>query len=396
LPPAYPPAIFGYAGLDFVLDGKGSWWFLEANDHPVGLAIADRLAAGIDTPAFGPSGVDALARTLAERADPHVVALLPPDAFRVAPSCGERRLHGHSSFLSDDGRPDLTLEEFDSLIEALDAQGARWILANADELSVRRGRLFAGKEARVGALYRRHQGISAATYVVPTINDIRLRRICPDKLWTAEVVAAAASSVRQPDTILLDDAPASDAWFDRRMAGAPWLITKPRQGTASHGLRRERAADTRARAGELTEPTLAQDWIEPASVERAAHSYRFDVRVFVIAGRPLAALGRTAAAPTSGVASDSPLAWLTTTGPLAALARGSSKEASPAGQIALTPSVRDDLDRQSRLVVAALESAASELSIEEAVSSLKPYQELAGISGEMRVIALCGRTSSAA
>jgi hypothetical protein len=190
----------------------------------------------------------------------------------------------------------------------------------------------------------------------------------------------------------------ADEWLDQRNRESDWVIVKPRHGTASQGVRRERAAHVRATLPDAAiEPDLVQNWIEPATAGRGGRPYRFDVRVFVIDGAPVAGFARTAAAPAIGRLADSPLSWLTTTGPLAPLVtRSASPDARRLSTVALSAKVLEDLDRQCRLAVAAIDSAVATISVAEAVPTLRPYQLLAGIEGEMRVIPLCGRVSSSA
>lgn len=216
-------------------------------------------------------------------------------------------------------------------------------------------------------------------------------------MQTAAIVAASGASVRQPATHSLADASAVADWLNQGTT-AEWVIIKPNNGTASRGVRRERRTQVRdLQADNAGQPNLIQDWIEPATMRRRGKPYRFDVRVFVVDGAPVAAFARTAAAPATDRFAGSPLSWLTTTGPLAPIVRSSNSALlGHSGAVCLSAALLEDLNRQSERVVAALDSAALLASVTEAVSSIPSYQELAGIEGEMAVIRLCGRVTSAA
>jgi hypothetical protein len=336
----------------------------------------------------------ALAKVLADGAQGGSVGLFPPDAFRVGRTCARDDLHGHHPRVSDDQRAGHTIEELRGLIAALDDLGVPWLLGNPSDVAARGDLLVHRTGRRIGAAYRRHQGLVDVGPHTVTVNDIRLRVLCPDKLATHATLAAAAPHVRMPPTIALEDTPAARAWIGERVSGDGWMIVKPTHGTASRGVERSRAATLARGALVRSEASLVQDWVQPATTRRRGREHRFDVRVFVVGGRPVAGFARTASAPATGVAIDSPLAWLTTTGPLAPLTSDGESPGDEPDGAKLPADSLDELREISTAVVAALDNAARQLSSEDVRRSMKPYSELAGIAGPMELIGLCGRLES--
>lgn len=349
---------FVFAGIDLVLGQDGEWVVLEANDHPSGLLEADRLSGGT-------AGLVALSSALADRARNGTICLLLPDCFYLQPpsyTWGEvQRIDAH---LFDDQRIACTIDEFNALASYLRHNGVPTVIADSTVVMLSAGDVVIGERLRAGALYRRAYRFPLAETSCPCINDIRLRAICPDKGWTASILAGVVKLAGAYD-------PSSPPNKGKR------FIVKPNYGSGSEGVRRVAVEDLPAATDDI-----CQEWIEPAKMRANARDYYFDVRVFVIDGEPVSYLVRRAAAPCDGESwLDSPLSWLTTTGPRHSLAGA-----------CLTARQKDALDRASVAAAAALDMAAQRLGFCEAIMMLRDFASLTGVTGTVQPIELAAQT----
>ncbi|MFE5502709.1 hypothetical protein ACFQ73_09115 [Amycolatopsis japonica] len=126
----------------------------------------------------------------------------------------------------------------------------------------------------------------------------------------AVVNSATASVVCVDKTVLRGD--------EVRSRGVGSLhVLKPRWGSGSRHIHRGTLAELdRVRRDHPDEVFLCEPWIDGAVLQDAGKSYRFDLRVFVVGGRAAGTVVRRAAAPAVAPFDDSPLSWLTTTGPV--------------------------------------------------------------------------------
>lgn len=317
-PTGEPGPRFLCAGLDFLVANDGEVRLLEVNDHPVGLCASKPLPD---------SGVSDPGRALAEailRRDPgREVTLVLPDFYRigtrrhiaewldvVAPPCGL------------DVRIDRTRQEFNAVAGWIRALGGSAVIADVRALSAGRdGRLrCAGR--RVVKLFRRANQLPGNLQGVPCYNSRELRALCGDKLLAHDCLAELCPSLPQVAVAVID---LEDARFrallDAAVRTDAWLIVKPRWGAASEGVRRMRATAlvrhlaTAAGREEFTgRAWVAQPWIEPLRVPERGRDYYADLRVYFVGGTAVSAVLRRACVPVSGLGTDTPLAWLTTTG----------------------------------------------------------------------------------
>jgi len=89
---------------------------------------------------------------------------------------------------------------------------------------------------------------------------------------------------------------------------------------------------------------------------------------------------RRAAAPAAGVAANSPLGWLTTTGPLLPLRAG--------GETGLTAKTLDDLDRLAVRAVEILDRHGAGADQAARISAVPDFAFFAGIAGPPEIITL--------
>lgn len=154
-------------------------------------------------------------------------------------------------------------------------------------------------------------------------------------------------------------------------------------------IRPEQAIESlRSGEGAVSYDRIFQEWIEPASVRDGKGEYYFDVRVYVIGGKAVAGFARRSAAPKDGPIRDSPLSWLTTTGPIMPLARYA--RANLRNAIMLTEEQIQELRELSTLATVVLDEESTELAYAETYEKIPGFKALAGITDRLEFITLRG------
>lgn len=384
-----PGSLLSFAGVDLIRESSGSWRVLEVNDHPIGLLRADALANALGSNAFGGGGIVQLANLLVRGAGAGAVCLLLPECFRLQSGCGvvEAVARAADNEL-DDARIESTLREFNAI--ACTVRTARQCFV-CDELAFthRHGRVFINGGSEVGSIYLRSSAFPHDATNCAIVNDIRSRLVCGDKLLSSQILSACLGENGPPETLPFvaraDILESLRAWGARHQ----WVIVKPRWGSASMGVERlplEEVCDHfESRIGE-THNAVVQPWLAPDVLPSARGMFCYDVRIFVVDGKPAGGFARRAAAPNAGVAAQTKLAWLTTTGPQLPI-----RKHVPDGQTVSVESIslsQEELDKVCRTAcaaVSALDSAATKVAASE-LEQIPSFAELNGARDEIRTV----------
>lgn len=370
----------GLAGVDLLRDRDGRWRVIEVNSQPAGLAAV----AALDAPGGSPSGrhdaLAALAALLIRHASNERIGLVLPDAFTVdGPIDGPVRFERDATGWVDDLRVDRVLRDFERLAFALALAGALPVTGDVRHFHATRDAVRVGGAA-VGALFCRDSRFPPHATACFCVNDRRQRTLCGDKQRTHDLVRGALGDAMIPTYPLHADADTL-AFLEAAATRDDWIIVKPRQGSASIDVRRLRAPEALRCAMEAVPgTTICQPWIAPATVRHDGHAYHHDLRVFVVGGVAVGGVARRAAAPPAGATADSPLAWLTTTGPLIPLREFDREHSSIEAAFALAAATVGVLDR-----------AAPALDFDDTIREMPSFATTSGVLGRLRPIAIHGR-----
>jgi hypothetical protein len=392
-PLSYTPLPLSYAGVDLILDRDGYWRVIEVNDHPVALAQSLELySAGCNIPEiFQPDPFAYLAAILAQSANNSPIVLLLPESFELErnDSPVPTDIVLSEALQYDDPRVDLTISDFNHLSFALQSLGCQPAISDIAHLFTFDGNLYLDGGQRVHALFRRHSRFPTHPLNCLSVNDIRQRLVCGDKAMTYEAslgILKLANTIPTYPFSALED---TLSFLNECAIHDIPVITKPRWGSASVGVNRLSATDAlkRLEQGKNSEATfLCQPWIEPAVTVSRGKEYYYDLRVFVVAGNPTFGFARRAAAPSIGVASNSPLSWLTTTGPRLAICDGQSTSEADAPAIRLSNSKMEELTEVVSATIVALSGAGNNLDHAKAVSRIPAYHALADMEEDFEVL----------
>ncbi len=377
-----------YGGLDFILDREGLWHFVEANDHPVSLSLADNLANSQIGSIFTGQAVSTLAKELVDLSDGKPVVLLLPDCFSIDTHHNKSQMVRFRSPVDDHGRSHCTVTDFNELAEAVRALDRACFIVDKDRICVNGNKLLFRDNLEIGVLYRRSYRFPQQTTDTPCVNDLRLRSICMDKLATAKLIDQYVPEANCIPTYSLEDADALHNFLKIAVKDQTYVITKPRTGSGSRDIQRIQPSTLPTLIDKKNyRPDLVyQPWIPPIKVDKNGFSYCADVRVFLVSGKPVAGFARQAAAPIEGVASDSALAWLTTTGPQLPLCYVGDRQESPA--LCLTEQQSDALFSMSKKIISVLERRAAETNYQTVCSELADFSTQLGIDGAFFPVSL--------
>lgn len=391
---------FIYAGLDLILDKNGRWFLIEANDHPIGLAEADRLALSIGRHSlFEAKGFHSLAQALVNKNRGGVICLLMPDCFRFAslsPFGKQVKLVEEVAF--DDARIMHTVNEFNSLARAIHSLNAECRIVDLRAFVPRGRDLYLTNGDPVGVLYRRAYRFPPHQVSCPCFNDLRLRTVCPDKLKTDRILRQRLLDwpAFLPSTFPFEADQATRAALQDLIATDRYVIVKPNFGSASTGVSRFSVREVLDNLEDLCQEqrnsygdVLCQKWIEPSVVRSKQKDYYFDVRVFVLDGQPVSGFARRASAPAhQPLWADSPLSWLTTTGPPIPLAVSNSPKPDIDNVAFLTVEQAESLKDLCVEATLALDKFAVELDYAQTFEDVQDFESLAGSVGQMQYLDL--------
>jgi hypothetical protein len=386
---SYTPRIFHFVGLDLILTRDGKWVLIEVNDHPVGLVEADRLSQQVKgTPVFSGNGVNALVNTLATHARGQAVCLLLPDCFRVQTKTHTTRaVSMNGGEVYDDNRIGWTLDSFNLFGELIRSLGTDCLISDVQGVHISGKDVIADPQVRIGTLFRRANSFPREEVQCFCVNDMRLRMLCADKLQAHAVLSAAIANDHLVRTLPLRSKEARELL--ETFSNEESVIFKPKWGSASIGVKRLLVSEAkRWLSSEATglRDHVWQKWIEPATVSNAGRSYYFDVRVYVVAGKPVAGFARRSAAPMSETHADNPLSWLTTTGMWLPLIKGHSRHSESC--VRLTNQQTTELFHLSVSATRALDKAGTEINYREALRRLPNFSSLIGAKGKLKLINL--------
>lgn len=379
-----------YAGLDFILDQEGRWHFIEANDHPVALSAADQSALSIGASVFEGQAVEALAKHLIQMSSGKPVCLLLPDCFVVDAAChySPQLTFTDEAYLED--RTRISIEEFNTFAKAIQALGRPCYIADTEGVVIDGGKVFLREGTEVGVLYRRAYRFPSSETSTPVINDLRYRAICTDKLLTYRLLQDNVPDLRIIPAYSMEDEEELYRFLEEAQRERTPVICKPRRGANSRSVNRVSAESLLSNKGEVSccADYIYQPWIQPATLHKQHNDYYVDVRIYTLDGKPVAGFARQAAAPCVGVAAESPLSWLTTTGPLVPITRNDREDV---GSFMLTSETWDLLHEASRKIIETLEQYGRSLSYETAFQSLSPFSKQLGIASQMNKIVLASQ-----
>jgi len=377
-----------YAGLDFILDREGVWHFIEANDHPVALANADKLALTASNSLFSGQGMSTLARELIKLSNGNPVCLLLPDCFSIKAPHNQAQQLQFCDPVDNEGRSQLSITDINQLAEVVRKLNHPCFIVDKDGVKILNNKLLLRNNTEIGVLYRRSYNFPQRATNTPCANDLRLRSICTDKLKTTELLQCHAPRVNPIPTYSLEDKHALYDFLAKAARNNSYVVGKPRSGEGSRDIQRIDPASLLSINGEnrCRSDFIYQPWIAPSTVYKQGFSYCVDIRVYLVAGKPVAGFARQAAAPTTGVAADSTLAWMTTTGPALPLCHAASEYLTPA--FYLTKPQCAELFAQSEKVVSVLEQHAAQMDYQEVCSKLADFTTQLGIKDTLVPISL--------
>lgn len=381
-----------YAGVDLLLTGDRQWKVIEINDHPVALAQSRRLCSSdAALECFRQDPFQLLAEQLERHDGGGAVALLLPECFELARghrSPSQIRLREALKF--DDNRVDLTISDFNELSRAIIARGREARICDAAHLRIQHRELYLDGEI-VRSLFRRHSGFPRQRVDCFCLNDLRQRALCGDKLATHREIVARLGDVASIPTFPFEPSERTLGFLDDCACRGILVIVKPKWGSASVGVTRMDAGlalQHLATHQHERKDLICQPWIAPAVARVHERNFHFDVRLYVVAGRVVSGFARRAAAPSTGAASESPLAWLTTTGPRMTLCSSvdalTDSSSSPHAILST-----DEIAAMTHLAAdatLALSDAGVEMNYESAVETIPAFHSLADMQPEYQML----------
>ncbi len=381
-----------YAGVDLLLTGGRQWKVIEINDHPVALAQSHELCVRNGAlEFFQQDPFQPLAKVLQRHDADGPVALLLPECFeleRCQRSPSQIRLSQRLAF--DDTRVDLTIADFNELSRAVKANGGDVHICDTAHLRVHGDELYLDEGKLVRSLFRRHSSFPTSRLDCFCLNDLRQRALCGDKSATHRELAARLGEAASIPTFPFQPNESTLAFLEDCASRATSVIVKPRWGSASVGISRMDARQALRRLADRPDlqNLICQPWIPPAIVELHERSYHFDVRLYVVAGQVVSGFARRAAAPSTGVASDSPLAWLTTTGPKLAIchATGNSTDGKSVARVTLSAGEIETMTDLASRATLALSDAGDAMDYRRAVDAIPAFHSLADMEPEFEVL----------
>ena len=352
------------------------------------------VAAACGEPAFAQGVLSSLVGSIRRSANGSLVVLLLPDCFRIqGPGVAEVVQLAHAPDY-DDVRIDRTIDEFNRLAQGVRATGARCVVTDVTRLAMRNQNVWLGSEP-VSVLYRRSSEFPSGPVDTHCINDIRLRPVCTDKLSCNRLLRERLPHLALPHTVPFTFGGATTEFLAAQAAEGRSVVLKPRYGSASRAVDRLPADQALAELDDGTSPRVdgdfvCQEWVEAGVVRQKGRDYLADVRLFLVEGDPVGALGRRAAAPVNYAWTGSPLSWMTTTGPTIPVVKRGAGDGADA--FTLTARAVESLAEVGRAVVRTIDEAISEMHFDSAMSSRRSFASLEAISGQVGLIELEARS----
>lgn len=280
---------FNYArliGFDFIKDINGTFWLVEVNDTPSYLLGSKKLMDGHNSQKLAypyEYAVDKISSVLAGTKNDGVAVILRPQNNHV----DEEEFHCDSDYI----------------MKKVKLLGRECIVASPSDLDPFDG-LMLRDGRKIASVYRRTHIRADCAPSLSTINPAVSGYICKDKLATHKLFSDAVF-IKPINTSLTPN-------FDELHLKTEYLIRKPRFGSASNNV--FRFARDQIDRNSTDDGNVWQPWIEPDIVYMNGKGYYYDIRVISFDGEIVGAYARCAVAPVGGIAKNTALEWLTTTG----------------------------------------------------------------------------------
>ncbi len=377
-----------YAGLDFIFDYQGKLYFIEANDHPVAMDRADKFALQTKNNLFSGEGLKALVDELIGLSKGKTICLLLPDCFVInVKDHIAKEVYLYDS-IHNQGRTKLSLAEFNSLATSILDKGIPCFICDHLAIKTVKNKIVLNNGTEIGVLYRRSYQYPKEFTITPCVNDLRQRVVCSDKLVTSHVINRLAPEVVTIPSYSTENSQELNKFLKLSASENKYIICKPRRGASSRNVKRILATELVSKKSNynFSSGSIYQPWIKPLTQNQNGYDYCFDIRIYLVAGKVVAGLARRAAAPIEGVTVDSPLAWMTTTGPSLALCMESSDSSNES--INLTFEQSKLLFTQSKKIVSALEYYVDNLEYQTTCSDLSDFTSQLSINGQLEMITL--------
>lgn len=144
--------------------------------------------------------------------------------------------------------------------------------------------------------------------------------------------------------------------------------------------------DLTSNKAKIDDSLIWQRWIEPSVLCNPKGEYYFDIRIYVIAGKAIGGFARRAAAPKNKTFNNSPLSWLTTTGPLLPLTNNSS--VSVKDSVGLSTSQIESLLELSAKIIRHLDEVGYRMDYSQTCEQIPGFSKLAGINDDLKFVNL--------
>lgn len=400
-------------GVDLIQDEEGNWHFLEINENPLGLSLADELHSRTQfAPELFKSPFGALSACLAPRGS-ESVGLLLPYRFRVAGGQASAQLR-----IVEPVRPDYAVsvhslvDDFNGLQKELAKRGVKASVSDITGITGGQGKIVTLDGIEFDSALNRLAAGKWFSQTTDTIlvNDARARLVCKNKLLARLVLNDALATTHPNSRKIQRDISVSS--FDREGVNSlllesgsnDFIITKPNWGGGGRGVQRFSANDFRDRncssekiasfVGSkdcLTSKfDVVERWVRSRPTRTSSnHDYQFDARVICVDGKATFAHARVAMAPHRFItlSHGSDAAWLTTLG------RAKPFSYSAHVDDAYVRVTEDDLQgliSAAEFVVHALDSYCCSMSVDQAHSLLPSQRQLFGPSESIvPLVAVC-------
>ncbi|HDL7423651.1 TPA: hypothetical protein PXN54_002376 [Yersinia enterocolitica] len=287
--------VFNYArliGFDFIKDINGTFWLVEVNDTPSYLLDSKKIMDGLNSQTLVypyEYAVDKIASVLAGTKNDGVAVILRPQ--------------NHHADEDEDEDEDEFHCDSDYIIKKVKSLGRECIVASPGDLDPFDG-LMLHDGRKIASVYRRTHLRADCAPSLSTINPAVSGYICKDKFITHNLFS---------DAIFIKPIKTSlTPVFDELYLKTEYLIRKPRFGSASNNV--FRFARDQIEGSPPDDGNVWQPWIEPDIVYMNGKGYYYDIRVISFDGELVGAYARCAVAPVGGIAKNTTLEWLTTTG----------------------------------------------------------------------------------